>query len=152
MSRPQILAGTQVSRGVELSASGAVTSAIRVLAAYTYVNGKIDSSNNPLEVGKYFQNTPKNSASVWATYTAKKFTLGAGPRFVGERFGNNTNTRRVDSYWTFDTMGSYAMNSRLDVRVNLSNLNDAYYFDRLGGGHLIPGPSRSVLVSTNFRF
>jgi catecholate siderophore receptor len=34
----------------------------------------------------------------------------------------------------------------------LYNLNDAYYFDRLGGGHLIPGAGRSAMVSTNFRF
>jgi catecholate siderophore receptor len=149
---PQVLAGRQISRGVELSASGAITRSLRVLAGYTFVNGKIASSNNPAEVGRYFQNTPRNSASAWITYTARRFTLGAGPRFTGERFGNNSNTRRVAGYWTLDLMGSYSVNQHLDLRLNLSNLNNAYYFDRLGGGHLIPGPARSVLASTNFRF
>jgi outer membrane receptor for ferric coprogen and ferric-rhodotorulic acid len=36
--------------------------------------------------------------------------------------------------------------------LNVYNLNDAFYFDRLGGGHVIPGAARSVSVSTNFRF
>jgi catecholate siderophore receptor len=40
----------------------------------------------------------------------------------------------------------------MDLRLNLYNLTDAYYFDRLGGGHLVPGPGRAVNVSTNFRF
>jgi hypothetical protein len=34
----------------------------------------------------------------------------------------------------------------------LLDLNNAYYFDRLGGGHLIPGAARSVMLSTGFHF
>jgi len=44
------------------------------------------------------------------------------------------------------------VNKHLDLRVNLYNLNDAYYFERLGGGHLVPGAARSAMVTTNFRF
>ena len=40
----------------------------------------------------------------------------------------------------------------IDLRLNLYNLNNAYYFDRLGGGHLIPGAGRSANISTTFRF
>jgi catecholate siderophore receptor len=149
---PQVLAGRQVSQGLELSASGAVTSSLRVLASYTLIDARIQSSNNPLEVGRYFQNTPRNSASIWTTYTAQRFTVGLGPRFMGRRFGNNINTRRVDGYATIDVMGSYRVNEHLDLRLNLSNLNNEYYFDRLGGGHLVPGPSRYALFTTNFSF
>jgi len=149
---PQVLAGRQVSQGLELSASGGITRNLRVLASYTLIDARIRSSNTPAEVGRYFQNTPRNSASVWATYTAKRFTVGVGPRVMGRRFGNNTNTRMVDSYVTVDTMASFQVNKNLDIRFNVSNLNDSYYFERLGGGHLIPGPSRYALVTTNFRF
>jgi outer membrane receptor for monomeric catechols len=44
------------------------------------------------------------------------------------------------------------VNRYLDLQLNLSNLNNEYYYDRLGGGHLVPGPSRYALVSTNFHF
>jgi catecholate siderophore receptor len=71
---------------------------------------------------------------------------------MGRRFGNNLNTRKVDSYATIDAMFSYRVQQHLDLRLNLSNLTDEYYFERLGGGHLIPGPSRYVLVTTNFHF
>jgi catecholate siderophore receptor len=149
---PQVLAGRQVSEGLELSASGAITRSLRVLGSYTLIDARIRSSNNPAEVGKKFQNTPRNSASVWITYTARRFTVGLGPRFMGKRYGNNTNTRFVDSFATLDLMTSYEVNRHLDLRFNLSNLNNSYYFERLGGGHLIPGASRYALVTTNFRF
>lgn len=149
---PQVLSGRQLSQGVELSASGAITPSLRVLGAYTFIDARIRSSNTPAEVGRYFQNTPRNSASVWMTWTARRFMLGVGPRFMGRRFGNNINTRQVGAYATLDTMGSYRVNDHLDLRLNLSNLNNEYYFERLGGGHLIPGPSRYVLFTTNFHF
>jgi catecholate siderophore receptor len=149
---PQVLAGRQVSQGVEFSASGAITRSLRVLGAYSLIDARIRTSNTPAEIGRYFQNTPRNSASIWATYTAKRFTVGLGPRFMGRRFGNNINTRRVDAYATVDAMFSYKVNERLDLRLNISNLNDSYYFERLGGGHVIPGPSRYALLTTNFHF
>jgi catecholate siderophore receptor len=149
---PQVLSGRQVSQGLELSVSGGITRSIRVLSSYTLIDARIKSSNNPLEVGKKFQNTPRNSASVWATYTARRFMVGLGPRFMGKRYGNNTNTRSVDSFVTLDAMASYQVSKHLDLRFNVSNLNNDYYFERLGGGHLVPGASRYALLTTNFRF
>jgi catecholate siderophore receptor len=149
---PQVLAGLQVSQGVEFSASGAITRSIRILTAYTFLNARIRSSNNAAEVGKFFQNTPRNSANVWLTYTARKFTAGVGPRFMGKRYGNNTNTRQVDGFGTVDGMVSYRAHKNLDLQLNLSNIGDAYYFDRLGGGHLVPAAGRYVLFTTNFHF
>lgn len=149
---PQVLAGRQLSQGLELSASGGITRNLRVLASYTLIDARIKSSNNPAEIGRYFQNTPRNSASTWVTYTAKKFTVGLGPRWMGRRWGNNANTRVVDAYWTLEAMGSYSVNRHLDLRFNVSNANNAYFFERLGGGHLIPGPSRFVQFTTNIRF
>jgi catecholate siderophore receptor len=116
------------------------------------MDGEILESNTPGEVGETFQNTPKNSLSMWSTYSVGRFTGGGGIRYVGKRFGNNTNTRQVDSYMTLDAMASYSLARQLDLRLNLYNLNNAFYFERLGGGHLIPGPARMVMVSSNFRF
>lgn len=149
---PQVLAGRQVSQGFEFSATGAITRALRILGSYSLIDARIKNSNTPAEVGRFFQNTPRNSATAWLTYTAQKFMFGLGPRFVGKRFGNNTNTRFVDSYATLDIMGSYRINRNVDLRVNVSNMNNSYYFERLGGGHLVPGASRYVLVTTNFKF
>jgi len=140
-------------RGIELGASGSITRVLKVLAGYTLLDSKVVKSDNPVEVGRRFQNTPRNSFNLWSTYLVRsKLNLGGGVRFIGRRFGNNTNTRWVDKYYTIDALVSYPITSKVDLRLNLYNLNDAYYFDRLGGGHLIPGAGRSVMVSTGFRF
>lgn len=150
---PQVLQGRQRVNGVELGASGGITRALRVFGGYTFLDSEIVKSNTPAEVGKTIQNAPRHSFSLWTTYQfPRRLTLGGGPRFVGRRFGNNTNTRQVDGYWTLDALASIPVSRHLDLRLNLYNLTNAYYFDRLGGGHLIPGAGRSVVVSTGFKF
>lgn len=149
---PQVLDGRQRVNGFELSATGAITRSFRLMAGYTFMDSKIAESNTPAEVGMRFQNTPRNSGTVWATYQHKKLMVGLGPRFVGKRYGNNTNTRYVESYWTLDGMASYAIHRNLDLRFNMANLNNAYYFDRLGGGHVIPGQARTIFGTVGFHF
>ncbi len=150
---PQVLAGRQRVDGIELGASGSITRAWRVFGGYTFLDSEIVKSNTVAEVGQEIQNAPRHSFSVWSTYQLpKRILLGGGPRFVGRRFGNNINTRQVESYWLLDAMASFPVSKQIDLRLNLYNLTNAYYFDRLGGGHLIPGAGRSVMVSTGFRF
>ncbi len=150
---PQVLQGTQRVDGIELGASGTITRAWTVLAGYSLLDSQIVKSNAAAEVGKRLQNTPRNSFNIWTTYRFfGKLTVGGGPRFVGKRFGNNTNTRFVESYWTLEGMASYPITSHIDLRLNLYNLNDAYFFDRLGGGHVVPGPARAANLSLGFRF
>ncbi len=150
---PQVLEGVQRVDGVELGASGSVTSDLKLYAAFTLLDSEIVDSNTPAEVGKELQNTPRHAFSLWATYSVKRqLGLGAGVRYAGKRFGNNTNTREVEPYWVLDGMASYPVGPHLDLRLNLYNLADSYYFERLGGGHLIPGAGRSALLSANVRF
>jgi len=149
----QVLQGRQRVQGIELGASGGITRALRVFGAYTLLDSEIVKSNTPAEVGRRIQNTPRNSFNIWTTYLLPhRITLGGGPRFVGRRFGNNINTRQVEAYWLLDAMASFPVSKHLDLRLNLYNLTNEYYFDRLGGGHLIPGAGRSALVSAGFRF
>jgi catecholate siderophore receptor len=51
-----------------------------------------------------------------------------------------------------DAMASYRLTETVALRLNIYNLTNTYYFERLGGGHLVPGPGRSLLLSTSFRF
>jgi catecholate siderophore receptor len=150
---PQILDGKQRVRGVELGATGYVTSRWMVFGAYAYLDGKIVESNNPVEVGNEFPQTPDHALSVWTTYEFPwRVTLGGGARYIGRRYNNTANVRFVDGYWTADLMASLPVTKHMDLRLNLLNLTNEYYFERLGGGHLIPGPSRTLMVSTRFHF
>ena len=150
---PQVLEGKQRVDGIELSVEGNLTRAWQVLAGYTFLDSKTIDSNNTAEIGKELVNTPPNSFNVWSTYTLRNgFHFGGGARFVDRRFGNTINTRFVDAYWTFDVMASYPISEHLDLKLNLYNLTDKFYFDRIGGGHIVPGPGRAAMLSTSFRF
>jgi len=150
---PQVLEGRQRVNGIELSITGNLTRGWQVLSGYTFLDTETRDSNVPAEIGKRLVNTPANSFNVWSTYQLKSgLTVGGGARFVGKRFGNTINTRFVDSYWTFDVMASYPVTEHIDLKLNIYNLADAFYFDRLGGGHVVPGPGRSAILSTSFRF
>lgn len=156
---PQVLDGEQRVDGIELSVAGYITREWNVLVAYTYLDSEILKSNvgvltgGPFEVGNQLLNTPKNSGSLWTTYRFPwKLQVGGGIRYVDRRYGNNINTREVDEFWLGDVMAAYSLTKNIDLRLNISNLTDEYYFDRLGGGHLIPGAGRLVLFSTSFKF
>ena len=150
---PQVLEGKQRVSGAELSLEGSLTREWRVLAGYTYLDSVTVESNTATEIGKELVNTPPNSFNVWTTYSLPNgLHFGGGARFVDRRYGNTINTRVVDAYWTFDVMASYPLSKHIDLKLNLYNLADKYYFDRIGGGHIVPGPGRSAMVSTSFRF
>ena len=149
----QVLQGEQRVYGIEFGATGSLTRVWKIFTAYTYLDSEIVESNTPAEVGRELQNTPKHSLNLWTTYQFPfKLNFGGGARFVDGRFGNNINTRRVNSYWTVDALASYPLNEHIDLRLNLYNMSNEFYFDRLAGGHLVPGPARSANVSIGFRF
>lgn len=154
----QVLEGRQRVSGVELSAAGSFVRGWQLFSAYTLLDSEtVESNAAPVngvsEVGKELVNTPRNSFNLWTTYEfPRRLTLGGGLRYVGRRYGNTTNTRSVDGYWTADLMASYPLSEHLDLRLNVYNLTDAYYFDRLGGGHLVPGPGRAATLSMGFKF
>lgn len=150
---PQVLEGKQRVDGVELSVEGNVTREWQVLAGYTFLDSQTVDSNVAAEIGKELINTPPNSFNVWSTYRMRSgLHFGGGARFVDRRFGNTINTRFVNAYWTFDAMASYPISKHIDLKLNLFNLTDEYYFDRIGGGHIVPGPGRAAMLSTSFRF
>ena len=149
---PQVLAGRQVSQGLELSASGAITSSLTSLGSL-YADRRANPEFEHASGGRkvFPEHAAKLRQHLDDLYGAAVYGRGR-TSIHGPPFGNNTNTRKVDCYATLDTMVSYRVNQHLDLRLNLSNLNNEYYFERLGGGHLVPGPSRYVLFTTNFHF
>jgi catecholate siderophore receptor len=150
---PQVLDGRQRVRGVEFGATGYITPSWMVFGGYSYLDSKIVESNNPAELGNVFPQTPDHSFNVWTTYEFPwRVTLGGGLHYVGRRYNNTSNVRFVDGYSTVDAMLSFPLSRHLDVRLNVYNLTNEYYFERLGGGHLIPGAGRSAMVSTVIRF
>ncbi len=150
---PIVLDGKQRVDGIELGATGNFTRNWSVLAGYTLLDGEVAESNNPAELGNRLTNTPRNSFNLWTTYQFPfRLGIGGGTRYVDRRYSSTTNNRFVESYWLVDATASYQINKFVDLRLNLNNITDKYYFDRITGGQVVPGAARTILLSTNFHF
>ena len=149
---PIVLDGKQRVNGIELGMGGMITRRWQVFSGYTLLDSRIVETNTLADLGNRMINTPRHSFNFWSTYSLRRLQFGGGARFATKRYGNLSNTRSVDGYGTIDGMVSYRVHQYMDLRLNLYNLNDAFYFDRLGGGHLIPGAARSAVIGTTFHF
>jgi catecholate siderophore receptor len=148
-----VLQGEQRIRGVELGATGNLTDRWSAFFSYTYLDSEITKSNNAVEIGNEFANTPDHSVSLWTTYRLPKgFEVGAGGQYVGNRTNSTTTVRVAPAYTTYDAMVSYPVSPLLTLRLNVYNLTDERYIDRLSGGHFVPGAGRSVALSTRLNF
>lgn len=148
-----VLQGEQRVDGLEFGISGRIADRWQTFFGYTYLDSEVVKSNTPAEVGKELANAPDHSATLWTTVrVGSKVELGGGAQYVGDRFNSNSGVRVAPDYLLFDAMASYDFSERFSLRLNLSNLTDERYIDRVGGGHFIPGAARSASLTTGIRF
>lgn len=148
-----VLDGVQRVQGIELGAAGRITDDWQVFAGYAFMHSEIVESKNAAEAGNQLSNTPQQSFNLWTTYKLPwNLEIGGGAQFVDSRFSSNANTRSAPSYLLFDAMVGYQITKNIDLRLNIYNLADEEYIDRVGGGHFVPGAGRSAVLSANFKF
>jgi catecholate siderophore receptor len=150
---PTVLDGAQRVQGIEIGATGQITRRWSVFSGYTYMDSEVVSSNTPAEVGKPVSNTPRHSVSLWTTVQLPgRLEVGGGAWYVGDRTTAFTGLRTAPGYWVLDATAARPIGRRLTLRLKASNLADEPYIDRVGGGHFVPGPGRSVLASADLGF
>lgn len=125
------------SRGIELEGKASLTQGLDLLFAYSLVDAEVTESNGT-DKGKVPVGIPRHQASLWADYTMRTgvltgFGVGGGVRYVGESWGDTTNTFKTPSYTVFDAAVHYdlsQLSSRLEgvkLAVNATNLFDREY-------------------------
>ena len=105
--------------------------------------------------------TPPRSFSLWNTYDLPQgWQVGYGAQFVDERNVANTGSAKVPAYWLHSAMLAYQFNDELHLQLNVYNLFDKEYYDRIrtsaGSGtrssSLVPGDGRSAVLSASYSF
>jgi catecholate siderophore receptor len=148
-------------QGVELGISGRLTDKWNVYGGYAFMASKITKSSTVTtyngvaipEQGKKLNNTPEQTASLSTTYDLPyRLQIGTSFFFVDERFSNNIETQYAEGYWLEDAFISWKATRNVDIRLNVSNLWDEEYIDRVGGGHAIPGAGRTVILTAAFKY
>jgi catecholate siderophore receptor len=149
---PTVLSGKQRVEGFEVGVSGRLRRWWTAIANYAHMRSTIERSNTPAELDQNLALTPENTLSIWSTFELPHGVgIGAGAQFMDSVFRNATNTSSVPSYWLLNATASYAVNTHLTLRANGSNLADADYVDRIGGGHYIPGPGRQLMITATVK-
>jgi catecholate siderophore receptor len=162
---PTVLEGEQRVDGFEISIAGNITEKWKVFGGYTYLQSEVLSSNtfttvpgsNPPElksqVGNELPQVPDHSFSLWTTYSLPwQIEIGGGANYVGRRFSSTDNLREAEGYWTFDAMISKQFGKNVKAQINVYNLADEEYIDRVGGGHFVPGPGRTAMLTVGLQW
>jgi iron complex outermembrane receptor protein len=154
------LAGQQVSRGAELSASLRTAQAWRVWGNLAINRTRYEDYAGP--GGSLSGNTPPNAprlvANAGATYRwggEWPVELSGSLRHVGERFHSDANTVRLAAYTVADAAVSMELKSstRLSLRVrNLTDRTYAVWSDPYYPDQVLLGAPRSLELSLGLKF
>ncbi len=161
------LAGEQRVQGIELGLTGELTEQWKVFANYTLLDSEtLKSVARPQDGGRSAEgqplgNTPRNSANLWTTYEVlPDVELGYGARYVGSRYVASDVDAKIDSYWVHNAMASYQVTDAFSLQLNVNNLFDEEYVERVRGRPGLDsrssavelGDGRSAVLSANYRF
>ncbi|WP_343315939.1 TonB-dependent siderophore receptor [Brucella sp. BE17] len=144
-------------RGVDLEAKAEVTKDINVIAAYSYIDSKIEEPGGIYD-GNRLSMVPKHMASIWGTYTWEgsgargDMTFGLGARYVSSYYlGNNNNpqpkTGKGESSVVFDAAYTYNIKENTALQVNVSNLFNEKHVANGGAGALFYNPGREITAT-----
>lgn len=159
------LAGKQRVQGVELGVTGHITEQWDVFANYTFLDSETLSAANTAagvaREGQALGNTPPRSLNLWTTYELPAgWTVGYGARYVSERNVSSSTTAKLDAYWLHNAMVGYRVNENLDLQLNVNNLFDKDYVERVRqqngtaarSSAIEYGDARSAILSATYAF
>jgi catecholate siderophore receptor len=151
----QVLNGLRRVDGFELGVAGHLTSKWQVFGGYTYQTSEIVKTFTAANKGNALASTPKHTVSLWSTYELPwNLKVGGGVQYVADRYWSDANLGKIPNYAVFDAMAAYALRPGVELQVNIYNLTDKFYIERVhaGGGHAVPGAGRTALLTTNVKF
>ncbi|MGF7153725.1 TonB-dependent siderophore receptor [Novosphingobium gossypii] len=147
-----IAAGEVRSRGIDISVTGNLTKAWRVVGGYVFADAEV-TRDNRLRVGQRLPNAPRHSASLLNVYEFQNGTFrglgaGAGVAYVGGRIAGTAATAPyIRPYATVNLLAYYPLAEGVKLQVNVNNLLDKKYAERGFGSNLYPGAPLAAIAS-----
>ncbi|TAM52542.1 MAG: TonB-dependent siderophore receptor [Paraburkholderia sp.] len=140
-------------RGYQAGVTGHISPNWQVFGGYTYMDAVILRAADGTQ-GHVPSNTPRNTLTLWTAYNlTPHWEIGGGPTYMSARYAANTNYVQVGGYTRWDAMAAYHA-KRWDLRLNLLNLTNKFYYDALiqsDGGRSVPGVGRTLLATLEYR-
>lgn len=144
------------NRGIELEAVGNLTPSLNLVAAVTLLDAETTRTGTAsAEKGKTPSEIAETMASLWAQYRVRGGVLdglgiGAGARYVGERYGDNVEELEIPSYTVYDAAVSYDWQN-IRLQLNANNLADKEYVATCDY-YCWYGNRRNVIASVSYRW
>jgi len=142
--------GTVRVKGVRTGVAGRITPEWQVFGGYAYLDGRIIDGIGAGTSGNVPLNTPRDSATIWTTYTFKEtYEIGGGATYIGYRYANNTNSVSVPDFTRLDMTAAYRQPT-FDVRLNIFNLTNVMYYEQViasDGGRAVPGSGLTAMLT-----
>lgn len=152
---PLVRTGSQRHRGVEVTATGAATRDLSIVAGFTYLRPKLTNTGNPAFDGQDPAGVPRLAANVYGDYRlgfVPGLFVNGGLYAVGKQYYDNANTQRVPGYVRADLGARYetkVMARPTVVRFNVENvLGKDYWASALGGVLTLADPRTYKLSAT----
>lgn len=154
--------GSQKSRGLELAFDHRPLPFWRVDGNLAYTDARygafVDTGNGVDASNNRPANVPRVTANLWNRFTGVgglPLELGAGIRYIGDRFGDTANTLTLKRYTVIDLYAAYDIGRtvRITGRVgNAFNKNYAQWADVNYPTQVMLGMPRSYEVGVTVRF
>jgi len=133
----QQLDGESRVEGIELGATGQITSSWLITAGYTFQRSEILRSiakNSPPtkadpQKGRPLGNLPRNAATFWTTYEwPMGLQLGYGLNYASDLYQTATVDAKLDGYVLQNALVGYKVDNALSFALNVNNLTNRVYY------------------------
>lgn len=153
--------GQQKNTGLELGASGWVTSNLQVQASAAAIRARVQNSDTDAYEGHQAINVPRFRAALQAEYTlpVPGLALLGGARYSASKYASQAGNVEVGGYTVFDVGSRYR--TRIGgydtvLRLTVDNVFDKRYWrdvgDYLGDNYLFQGAPRTARLSASVSF
>ncbi|MFX4155348.1 TonB-dependent siderophore receptor [Aliarcobacter butzleri] len=136
-----------VSKGVELNISGEIADNFNL--DFGLANFEAEQENRT----KFNTDSSRTTANLFAKYTIDDYRFGAGLNYKSKFYtGNNATKITQDAFITTDLMAGYKVNKNLDFQLNINNVFDEKYYDRIGNNSMVYGDPRNFTLGMKYTF
>ncbi|WP_139672730.1 TonB-dependent siderophore receptor [Pseudomonas sp. F16(2018)] len=156
-----VQSGQQKNTGLELGASGWVTSNLQIQASAAAIRARVQNSDTVAYEGHQAINVPRLRAALQADYAppVPGLALLGGARYSASKYASSAGNVEVGGYTVFDIGSRYRTNiGGYDtvLRLTVDNVFDKRYWrdvgDYLGDNYLFQGAPRTARLSASVSF
>ncbi|MCW0233308.1 MAG: TonB-dependent receptor [Ferrovibrio sp.] len=149
--------GEQSSRGVEFAAGFDLARDWRLEGNATWLDARFDEfteASGASRAGNTPPNVPELLGNLWLAWAfAPEWKARAGLRYVGERYSDNANLKRLPDYTVVDLGLEWRPHKDVSIAFRLHNLFDEVYAQTAyGDDQWMLGLPRTAVVSTHVKF